>query len=76
MPFYKTIYTLEVLSEDVIPDDLDLEGLAYETDQGAYVGRLLPPVITELTGKQMADALYAFGSDPSFFHLTDDGEAD
>lgn len=74
--FYKTRVVFEVLSEGPIPGHADLEYIAKESYDGRYVGRFSPDGAEEtvLTGKQMADALYDFGSDPGFFSLNDDGE--
>ena len=70
----KTILRFEVLSEEEIPPHVDLEYIARETTEGRYVGRFLESEESELTGKEMANALYAAGSNPGFFMLDDNGE--
>ena len=72
--FYRTVFTVEVLSEEPIRPDIDLVDLAYEITDGHASGRM---DITEgkvLTGPQAAVALKAQGSDPEFFQLNDKGE--
>lgn len=74
--FHKTTITYEVLSEEPIPGHVDLEYIAREAMEGRYVGRFVSNDETVLTGKQMADTLYEFGSDPGFFMLDSDGKDD
>jgi hypothetical protein len=72
--FYLNIITLKVLSEDEPLDgDLDVKEIAYEIDEGACVGNGLDFVHKELSGKETADLLREFGSEPGFFQLDDDG---
>jgi hypothetical protein len=73
MPFYKTTFTITVLSEESI-QNMDLADLAYAIDQGPCVGSFPQAEQVELTGKEMADALRALGSEPGFFNLDDAGE--
>lgn len=74
--FYRTRISYEVLSEEPIPGHVDLEYIAKECIDGRYVGRFSPVGVEEavLSGKQAAESLYDFGSDPGFFCLTDEGE--
>lgn len=73
--FYKTRIVFEVLSEEPLPGHAGLEYIARESEDGRYVGRFSADgAEATLTGKQMADALYDFGSDPGFFSLDDEGE--
>jgi hypothetical protein len=71
--FYKTIITYEILSEEPIPDSVSLADIDRECEDGAWVGQFGETKQQELTGKEMADELYAFGSDPTFFMLDDNG---
>lgn len=72
--FYKTIITIEVLSEDPIPDGMSVENIAKEAMEGSYSMQTLgEPIETVLNGKEAADALLEQGSDSSFFQLTEDG---
>jgi hypothetical protein len=71
--YYKTTYTFEVLSEEPMPDGISLSRLEEETYSGHCVGRFGDFKEEVLTGKQAADALYEFGSQPEFFCLDDEG---
>jgi hypothetical protein len=73
---YKTTYTFEVLSDEPIPNNMALEDVMREAYDGDFIGRMAPaqtPAVT-LEGKPAADEIYAFGSDPGFFELDDNGE--
>jgi hypothetical protein len=72
--FYRTTFIYEVLSEDEPVDNcLDLGTLREVTHYGDCVGRFGETRVNELTGKEAADALYEFGSEPGFFLLDDEG---
>lgn len=71
--FYKTIFTVEVLSEDFPVKDLSLKELAEETVHGDYSAQTEITKTEQLTGKEAADALVAQGSDPEFFMLDEEG---
>ena len=73
--YYKIVITLEVLSEAPVPE-MELGDLAYQCDEGAYVGDIQWGEPEELTGKEMADALYAARSEPAFFMLDDEGHSE
>lgn len=71
--YYRTIIKLEVLSEDPY-EFQDIESTAFDITQGECSGEVSLPVISqELSGKKMAKALQAQGSDPEFFGLDADG---
>lgn len=70
--FYKTIFRVEVLSEEPL-GEIDLGGISYAITDGNCSGRLLEPKSTQLNGKQAARALIAQASDPGFFNLTQNG---
>lgn len=72
--FFRTLVRVEVLSEDHPAEFDDLEDLAYSTNEGPYVGRMLVLKPDRLTGKEAADQLYRMGSEPGFFMLDDNGE--
>lgn len=66
--FYRTVYEVEILSEDKPATGLTLEEMAYAiTDDcsGAYE----VTVTEEKTGPEMAQLLIAQGSEPEFFNL-------
>jgi len=72
--FHRTTITVLVLHDEPWPDEWSLEDVAYWTNEGHMVWTPPLTATTEtLTGKEMADALYAAGSQPDFFNLDDDG---
>jgi hypothetical protein len=71
--FHKTTFTIEVLSEEPLSHPLALEDIAGMITDGDCVGGPLKYVESSLTPKECADALYAFGSEPDFFQLDDEG---
>lgn len=73
--FYKTIIQIEVLSEHPLDDAYsnDLDAISYAITEGDCSGKIETIRQQELTGKMMAKALAAQGSDPSFFGLNPDG---
>jgi hypothetical protein len=72
--FFKTTYTVVVLSEDTPATNLPLEQLAYAITDGDCSGKVSDDGGVLLTGPQAAAALIEQSSDPSFFRLTVDGE--
>jgi len=75
--YWKTQYLVTVLSdEDEPPQFEDLGELNHDITLGHLVGSWNEtaegPV--ELTGKQMADALYDAACDPEFFGLNEQGD--
>ena len=68
--YFETVFVVKVLSEDK-PVDVatDLEDLDYLIHDGACVGDVECTAQTELTGKEAADKLAEFGSEPGFFQL-------
>lgn len=71
--FYKTVITIEVLSEDKIPAWMELPDILNECIEGSFSKRELGEKETELNGKQAAKALSKQGSDSSFFRLDEKG---
>ena len=71
--FYKTVFKVEVLSEDTPAGDLELSEVAHEIIYGECSGVTSVESVTELTPKQAAEALIEQGSDPGFFMLDDEG---
>lgn len=71
--FYKTIFALEVLSEDPIPDS-SLEEILEECTNGSYSGDVKQGKTFILNGLMAAKALQRQNSDPGFFQLTETGE--
>ncbi len=71
--FYKTVFTIEVLSEEPIPDTMDTSQVIFEATLGDFSMTEGERVETILNGKAAAEALKEQGSDPSFFRLNDAG---
>jgi hypothetical protein len=74
--FYRTRFSIDVLSEEPLGECLSLSQLDYAINEGDCVGFNLRSKQSKLTSKQMASALLEAGSEPSFFHLNDNGEAE
>ena len=71
--FYRTVITIEVLSEDSIPIEMELSDILDEVFEGNFSKRELSEVETKLNGKQAAKALIEQDSDPEFFQLDENG---
>jgi len=65
--------TMTVLTEEPFYFGADLDDIWRECMEGGYVGTWDISKDEILTGKEMANALYAAGSQPEFFQLRDDG---
>jgi hypothetical protein len=72
--FYKTVIPMEILSEEPIPEGIEVERIMEEATSGDYSARMLPLSREVLDGQQAAEALLSQGSSPDFFSLTLDGE--
>ena len=72
--FYKTVIQIEILTEDLPYESGDLYDMASDTDTGECVGITRILRWDELTGRQMAAALYTAGSEPGFFRLDGQGQ--
>jgi hypothetical protein len=70
--FYRTTFTIVILSEEPI-SDMELENLHYEVTDGHCCLRSMTSKETMLDGKQAARALFAAGSEPEFFQLNTSG---
>lgn len=64
--YFKTTYTIEVLTTKETLTDMGLKDIAYECTDGECSGEIKKSVIKVLTRKQMAKALEEQGSDPNF----------
>ena len=74
--FYRTVYTVEVLSEDPIPDGVDFSHIWAECEGGANSGSASVTISETVDGPTMAALLMAQGSDPAFFGLHLNGDDD
>ncbi len=72
--FYKTTYVVEVLSEEPIPDALDLKDVMVEAETGSYSADVKSQETVEVDGPEMAKLLTGQRSEPAFFGLSADGE--
>jgi hypothetical protein len=71
--FHRTLYSVEVLSEAPIPDEMDLGDVIREMGAGDYVGAVREESSIEVNAALTVRALYRLGSEPGFFQLTDSG---
>ena len=71
--YYKTVFVVEVLSEDPIPDHLDFDETMAEAMEGAYSRKVTRKKEIPMDGAAMAKELEAQGSEPAFFMLAADG---
>jgi hypothetical protein len=73
--FYRTVIEIEVLSEEPIPDAMELGTILAEGDNGGYsLTDRVKLENEEVDGPTMAKLLEAQASDPGFFNLTANGE--
>jgi archaellum component FlaG (FlaF/FlaG flagellin family) len=70
--FYKTVITIEVLSEEVYAFD-SLEQTAYDIQDGGCSGKIEVVKSEELNGENVVKALNNQGSASEFFMLDEDG---
>lgn len=71
MKFYQTIIGIEVLSEEPLPENMALDDVLREINEGDYSGKELSRFTSEVDGQTMAKLLLGQGSDPEFFALTE-----
>jgi len=71
MAFYRNVITVEVISDRELTG-MSVEEIVSAMNYGDCVG-ITDFSLVELSGKETADALYEFGSEPAFFGLDDDG---
>lgn len=70
--FFKTIITIEILSEKKY-NSTDLSKIEYDITDGDCSGKVSVDSYQELTSKEVAKELLAQGSSPEFFNLDQDG---
>lgn len=71
--FYRTTYQVEVLSEEPIPPTKTFNEIMEDTMTGHYSGMVGDGKVTELNGRQAADALREQASGVDFFNLDEVG---
>ena len=68
--YYKTVYTLTVLSEDAPVDpNMDLRDVLDECEHGGFSGQLEMESVDELSEEDCAKELINQGSSPGFFDI-------
>lgn len=72
--FYKTTFKVEVLSEEPIPEGMELDTVMEEATGGGYSAECTRETNVELNGLEAATALFKQASHPSFFRLDENGE--
>jgi hypothetical protein len=71
--FHRYTITMTILVDGDINSNLDPGDIWLEAMEGEYVGTWDISKDEILDSKEMADALYAAGSEPGFFQIDDDG---
>ena len=71
-PIYKTLFIVEVLSEEPI-ESTSFDELTRETTDGSWSGILSIKSSKTLRGKKAVEAIRNQGSDESFFFIDADG---
>lgn len=69
---YKHTITLTILSEEEDLSDLTLSDLDYEITDGQSIGSYKIAEVKALTKDEAITAIYALGSEPSFFYPDED----
>jgi hypothetical protein len=72
--FYRTVFEVEVLSEEPIHPAQDFEHTWQECIDGEYSGAAKVVSEEQVDGARMAKLLEEQGSAPSFFQLSETGE--
>jgi hypothetical protein len=71
--FFRTVVTIEILSEDEPFDTDDLGAIAGAIDSGPCSGSVKVVSVDEVDGGHMAKLLQEQASDPEFFQLDSEG---
>jgi len=71
--FYKVTYKVTLLSEEPLPDTMDLAGIAYQMDEGECVGQVEQLPTKTVNALQVVGLLEDLGSEGSFFRLDNKG---
>ena len=64
--YYRTVYRIEVLSDEPMPDMIDLDTIHYEVTEGQCSGMFLDSEVEVCNEERITDLLRKQGSDPSF----------
>ncbi len=71
--FFKTVLTVEVLSDESPLEWDSLADVSYAITDGDCSGKITNEAVTKLSGPEAAKALQDQGSEPEFFRLDEDG---
>lgn len=71
--YFRTVYQVEVLSEDTPADNLSISEIAEAVTDGDCSGDLTVVSVEEKTGPEIVQLLLAQGSAPEFFGLDETG---
>jgi hypothetical protein len=71
--YYRTLFQVEVLSEDTSFTDTDLDAMHEAITTGDCSGVVRVEFVEEVDGPAMARLLLSQGSDPEFFQLDENG---
>lgn len=72
--FHRRIIIVDVISEEPLPDEMPLDNLRFEIEEGYSSGQIYFGRSLEVDAVTAAKILRKHASDSSFFRLTDDGE--
>ena len=64
--YYRTVFKIEVLSDEPIGPGIGLEDIAYEISEGHCSGMFLDEEVEECNEERIIELLKKQGSDPSF----------
>lgn len=70
---YKTIISVEVLSDEKIPEETSLAKVLYETEEGMWSGIEKWKRNVEITGQNAVKECEVHGTDPDFFMMDYNG---
>lgn len=70
--YFKTVYTVTVLSEDEPLGPVDLSVIDHQITDGECIGQTEETSVEELSSDEMRDALIEVGNDGSFFSSLND----
>ncbi len=73
--YFRTLLSVEVLSEAPILPGMDISDIVHEMSDGDYVGSASEMSVEEVDGPTMAQLLTSLGSEPGFFQLDNEGNA-
>lgn len=71
--FYRSVFTVEVLSEEPLESDLTLDSVAYMITEGDCSGFVNEELNQPIDGAKCAELLQQQGSDPEFFGIDEEG---